>query len=916
MSGRIEFGFRIVGTIRQALVALTARYFKIIGSLILGGAAALPAEDPRAWGEFAEPGFPWLAATVDARESAGGAVSDNVIVRGVILFLGEDTYACYDTDLVRLALVWKGDFLDYRSMASHTYYRPGNKVPGGQQSLNRPLGEVVSACGLYPGGYGSRIELSDPRLPAPDPGELGRGPIPASLGQWRQVRVNDRRALVEYSLQGVVVRESLEPVAGEAGMAYVREFQVASHRETLQLVLGESFDQVRWTPDGRRVRSLDSERPQSFEILSGDPDAVLTAGHSPAVCLRLPPDNSVRRIRVLIARGKFDPENLDRAPMASSEAPSAGPTTRRWPETVTTKGRLGTGTGYVVDELTLPSDNPWKRQVRTADLTFLPDGRAAVVTFDGDVWIVSGIDRSLAELQWRRVASGLHEPQSINCREGQLFVYTRNGLIRLEDRDGDGEIDGYETFSNRFTQTAETREFANDSVVTADGGFLLAKPGQQPAHRGRDNGSILKVSADGRRVVRLADGFRQPYLGYRAATGRITASDQQGHWVPTTPIHWVREDRFYGFRPPGAKLAASRSITEPLCWIPHRVLPSAAGQVWLDDERFGPLANRLVCLDYHRSRLLVVHPDFGEDFAQGAVSLWPVALDQPLLKGEVNPADGALYLTGFRIWGSVAKTWNGIRRIRYAGGEVNYPVGVRSVKEGLILEFALALSEASAGDRANYHVSRWNYRRTGKYGSGHFRTDGQPGTEIVGIGGAILSRDRRSVLITLPEMRPVMQLEIAYRLTGAAGEEVTGAAYATVHGLRSIDLAAAGFSPSEVAASLSENPERLLAADNPEVSVARGRQVFELAGCQACHSLDGTMTGRSGPSLQGVFGKRREFADGSSGEADERYLRESILNPEGKVLKAFAASDIGMPSYQGVLTEAQIESVIAFLKSR
>ena len=92
--------------------------------------------------------------------------------------------------------------------------------------------------------------------------------------------------------------------------------------------------------------------------------------------------------------------------------------------------------------------------------------------------------------------------------------------------------------------------------------------------------------------------------------------------------------------------------------------------------------------------------------------------------------------------------------------------------------------------------------------------------------------------------------------------------------------------------------------------------MFELAGCQACHSLDGTLTGRSGPSLQGVFGRRREFADGSSGEADERYLRESLLNPEGKVLKAFAASDIGMPSYQGVLTEAQIESVIAFLKSR
>ncbi|MCS1408719.1 MAG: hypothetical protein M2R45_01896 [Verrucomicrobia subdivision 3 bacterium] len=89
-----------------------------------------------------ETGFPFVSATIDARGVEGGAVDDNLIVRRVVLFLGDDTYACFDTDLFRLALVWQGEFLHYRSMAPYSYYNIRGKEPRWTKLGQQTVGEV------------------------------------------------------------------------------------------------------------------------------------------------------------------------------------------------------------------------------------------------------------------------------------------------------------------------------------------------------------------------------------------------------------------------------------------------------------------------------------------------------------------------------------------------------------------------------------------------------------------------------------------------------------------------------------------------------------------------------------------------------------------------------------------------------
>jgi len=91
----------------------------------------------------------------------------------------------------------------------------------------------------------------------------------------------------------------------------------------------------------------------------------------------------------------------------------------------------------------------------------------------------------------------------------------------------------------------------------------------------------------------------------------------------------------------------------------------------------------------------------------------------------------------------------------------------------------------------------------------------------------------------------------------------------------------------------------------------KGQKYYTDKGCVACHSVDGTP--KVGPTWKGAFGKERELADGSKAMSDENYLRESILNPNAKVVKGFPAGQ--MPTYQGQLNEDQVNALIEFIKS-
>ena len=89
-----------------------------------------------------------------------------------------------------------------------------------------------------------------------------------------------------------------------------------------------------------------------------------------------------------------------------------------------------------------------------------------------------------------------------------------------------------------------------------------------------------------------------------------------------------------------------------------------------------------------------------------------------------------------------------------------------------------------------------------------------------------------------------------------------------------------------------------------------GQKIFQV-NCVACHLP--TEAKLIGPGLKGVFSRVRNFEDGSSLEADENYIRASILRPQEKIVKGY--KDAVMTSFQGQLNEEELKGIIEYLKS-
>ena len=101
--------------------------------------------------------------------------------------------------------------------------------------------------------------------------------------------------------------------------------------------------------------------------------------------------------------------------------------------------------------------------------------------------------------------------------------------------------------------------------------------------------------------------------------------------------------------------------------------------------------------------------------------------------------------------------------------------------------------------------------------------------------------------------------------------------------------------------------------DNPYkgLSMAQiGQKVYQ-GRCIACHLA--TDKKNIGPGFAGLMGRKTEFENAESMEADEDYIRESILNPNAKIVKGYPKGV--MPTFAGQLKEKEISGLIEYIKT-
>jgi cytochrome c oxidase subunit 2 len=88
-----------------------------------------------------------------------------------------------------------------------------------------------------------------------------------------------------------------------------------------------------------------------------------------------------------------------------------------------------------------------------------------------------------------------------------------------------------------------------------------------------------------------------------------------------------------------------------------------------------------------------------------------------------------------------------------------------------------------------------------------------------------------------------------------------------------------------------------------------GAKLFQDLACASCHLENGQ--GR-GPVLKGAYGHEVKLTTGQTVMMDDAYIRESILQPQAKIVAGFGPI---MPTFQGLVTEEQLLQLIAYVKS-
>ncbi|MFN6053912.1 MAG: heme-binding domain-containing protein, partial [Planctomycetia bacterium] len=201
-------------------------------------------------------------------------------------------------------------------------------------------------------------------------------------------------------------------------------------------------------------------------------------------------------------------------------------------------------------------------------------------TMQGDVWRFDGMNTAGSPVNWRRVASGLHQPLGMIVHEDVPYVLGRDQITRLYDLNSDGEYDFHECFSNAFKTSPGGHDFICGLVRKKDGSFCFASSNQ----------GVVQVSADGKKADVLATGFRNPDGIGLSADEKLTVPCSEGDWTPSSMICQIQNGGFYGYGGPRNKMPPEL----PLVYLPRGIDNSSGGQITVSSDQWGPLKDLMV----------------------------------------------------------------------------------------------------------------------------------------------------------------------------------------------------------------------------------------------------------------------------------------------------------------------------------
>jgi len=457
--------------------------------------------------------------------------------------------------------------------------------------------------------------------------------------------------------------------------------------------------------------------------------------------------------------------------------------------------------------LTLPA--PEGVLLEVGGVTTLPDGRIAVCTRRGDVWLIENAEMQFGNSpRYSLFASGLHEPLGIAYKENAIYVTQRGELTKLVDKNGDDIADVYETVY-AWPLSGHYHEYSFGPKIASDGSFFVTCNvafGNEEWWRGESRvpwrGWTIKISPEGK-MEPWATGMRSP-CGLGMIDGEFFYDDNQGDWQGSGGIFHVTKGSFTG-NPAGLRWTARENspvklTTEQLyarvdprqvrkegvyvkpenipdeknpavfyelksefpeirtaaVWLPHGVLGISNSEIIHDgtNGKFGPFTGQIFVGDQGQSKIMRVVMEKVKGEYQGVAFDFKSGFQSGVLRMDWGH-EGSMYvgLTN-RGWGSAGTTTAGLQRLLWTG---KVPMEMKTVSaqpDGFEIEFTFPVDKKSAEDLDSYYARSYIYKYHAAYGSPTIHE------EKLNIRGVKVSEDGRKVRVVIDNLRPYYVHEI------------------------------------------------------------------------------------------------------------------------------------------------------------
>jgi azurin len=408
-------------------------------------------------------------------------------------------------------------------------------------------------------------------------------------------------------------------------------------------------------------------------------------------------------------------------------------------------------------------------------MTSLPDGRLAVSTRRGEVWLIGNpYMTGSRQPTYKRFATGLHEPLGLLYRtagpyKGELFATQRGEVTRLIDTDGDDMADEYRSFY-KWPLSGNYHQYSYGPVTLPDGDMVITlnvdwigKGGSLSKWRGW----MLKLNDKGE-MTPWATGLRSPAGFGVLRDGSIFYGENQGDWVGSGRVTHLEKGDFAG-NPAGLRWSGEegsplslkpedvpstgkpmhevaktvKNLKVPAVWFPHTLMGISTSDIREDTTggAFGPFAGQMFVGDQGHSKIMRMALEKVNGKWQGACFPFREGFQSGILR-MLWGQDGSMFVgMTARGWAATGKAPFGVQRLVWTGKMPFEMKTISSRPDGFEVTFTQPVDRKTGENPDSYSLNSFTYKYHHIYGSPI--EDARP----IAIRGVILSQDGLSARI-------------------------------------------------------------------------------------------------------------------------------------------------------------------------